>query len=212
MRFEAIVRGDNRSIRLGVLLVLLSIGALAGGIIMNRSLGVFHIPKPDPALILGDSVAGDLRVLASETWEQFMAAFEPRTACFGDVRLEATRDLESRATYDPSTATVTIRVPGTSAMLRGALVHEWAHHIEFQCQDHVTLRPPFLAVLGMPMDSPWRAGDALTGISDIQWAETPSEQFAEATIVMVLGERSIPTQVRVSDLMVRVIEEWAAGD
>ena len=83
----------------------------------------------------------DLKVLATETWGLFVEAFEARSHCFGDVTLKAAYDLDSRAAYDPETSTVAVRVPGTPAMLQGALVHEWAHHLEFQCEEHKALRP-----------------------------------------------------------------------
>src|SRR5512132_758576 len=107
-------------------------------------------PRPLPRLLLDDSVAGDFAVLAQSTWQQFLVAFSGRTACFGDVHLRAVSDLASRAAYDPPTATVTVRVPGTPAMLQGALVHEWAHHIEFQCPAQQQIRAAFLAAQGEP--------------------------------------------------------------
>ena len=160
--------------------------------------------NPPPKLIIDDSVARDFRTLAQESWELFLTLFQARTHCFGDVYFRADSTLSDRATYDPDTATVTIKVPGTPAMLQGALVHEWAHHIEFQCEEHKELRPPFLEAQGLPPDTPWRGGHI--------WAEIPSEQYAEATIDLVLGRRNIPTEIRVSPEAIRVIETWAMGD
>jgi hypothetical protein len=40
----------------------------------------------------------------------------------------------------------------------------------------------------------------------------PSEQYAEATIVLVLGRRQIPNGVHITEDAIRAIEEWAAGD
>lgn len=161
-----------------------------------------------PELIIDESVAGDFETLAIETWDEFLTVFQARTSCFGDVRLHATRTLGSRAAYDPASATVTVRVPGTSAMLQSALVHEWAHHIEFQCNQHKSLRPAFLNALGLPPNTQWRPEVLPVNTS----ADMPSEQYAEATIVLVLGQRQIPNGVRITEDAIRVIEEWAGGD
>jgi len=126
--------------------------------------------------------------------------------------LQARRTLKSRAVYEPRTATVTVRVPGTRAMLQSALVHEWAHHLEFQCEAHQDLRPAFLAAQRLPRDTLWRADDNPADTPMSAWADIPSEQFAEATVEFVLGRRQIPTEVRVTRDAIQVIADWAAGD
>jgi hypothetical protein len=167
--------------------------------------------KPAPRLIPDGSVAGDLRALAQDTWKLFLDVFQARSACFGDVHLQAAKGLHSRAAYDPGTAAVTVRVPATAAMLKGALIHEWAHHIEHQCEAHKQLRPAFLAAQGLPADTPWQVGYSPADIPESEWARIPSEQYAEATIELVLGERQIPTTARVRVEAVRVIAGWASG-
>ena len=173
-------------------------------------------PQPEtavpPNLIFEESVAPDFRVLARETWDVFMGTFAQREDCFGDVQLQADAYLADRAVYDPDMATVTVRVPGTLALLREALVHEWAHHVEFQCEAHQTMRPAFLAAQGLPVDSLWRPDATPLSSSSRQWAEIPSEQYAEAAVQLVLGRRQISTGIRVTQEAVRVIEAWAAGD
>lgn len=165
-----------------------------------------------PRLIADSSVAADLQALADETWIQFLAVFQFRAGCFGDVYLSASHDLDNRAVYEPSTSTVTVRVPATAAMLQGGLIHEWAHHIEYQCEAHKEMRAGFLAAQGLPADITWHTGDAYTKSTERKWASIPSEQYAEAAIVLVLGSRQIPTTVRVSPEAVKVIAGWAAGD
>ncbi len=165
-------------------------------------------PEEPPELVIDESVASDFQALAMETWDEFLTVFQARTSCFGDVRLRATRALGSRAAYDPDSATVTVRVPGTPAMLQSALVHEWAHHVEFQCDEHKTLRPAFLDALDLPPDTQWRPEVLPVNTS----ADMPSEQYAEATIVLVLGRRQIPNGVRITEDAIRTIEEWTAGD
>ena len=168
-------------------------------------------PKPLPRLIIDDSVANDFATLAQATWQQFLKVFRARTDCFGDVYLHAATDLSSRAAYDPKTETVTVRVPGTQAMLQSALTHEWAHHIEFQCPAQKEMRAAFLVAQGLPPDTLWRPDDTPANTPESQWAKIPSEQYAEATIEVVLGGRQIPTTAWVTPEAVRVIEQWAAG-
>jgi hypothetical protein len=168
--------------------------------------------SPDrPRLIADESVAGDLAALAGETWEQFLAVFAARNDCFGDVHLHASPTLANRAAYDPDTATVTVRVPGTRALLQSALIHEWAHHIEFQCPEQEEMRSAFLAAQGLPPDAAWRPNIAPADTLVDMWAEIPSEQYAEAAILLVLGRRQIMTAAPVSEDAVRVLAEWAAG-
>lgn len=167
-------------------------------------------PAVEPRLIAGSSVAPDLQALADETWLQFLAAFQARTGCIGEVHLRAAHDLADRAVYEPATATVTVRVPATAAMLQAGLVHEWAHHLEYRCAAQQELRPAFLAAQGLPADTPWRPDGGATAAGD-SWASIPSEQYAEATVELVLGSRQIPTAARVSPEAVQVIRVWAAG-
>lgn len=164
-----------------------------------------------PSLHVDGSVATDFRLVAVETWDRFLTAFSARKSCFGNVTLRATYSLNSRAVYDPVRATVTVRVPGTVAMLQGALVHEWAHHIEFQCTEHSGLRSAFLAAQGLPPETTWRPHDRPAEIPASMWAEIPSEQCAEAAIAYVLGSRQIPTHARFSQEAVAVLAEWASG-
>lgn len=159
-----------------------------------------------PRLVVHQSVGPDFAVLAEGTWEQFMLAFAARTGCFGDVHLVAVRQLHSRAAYDPATATVRVPVPGTPAMLQSALVHEWAHHVEFQCPAQQEMRADFLAAQELPPTTPWRPED-----EGGHWQNIPAEQFAEAAIAAVLGSRPIPTAIHLSPAAVQVVADWGRG-
>ena len=155
-----------------------------------------------PQLLTSADVAPDLAALADETWAQFTDAFAVRLDCVGDVRLQTTDDLAGRAAYNPSTATVTIEVPATAALLQEALVHEWAHHVEFHCAAHSDMRPDFLAAQSLPPGQDW--------FSASSWADTPSEQYAEAAILYVLGRRQLPTEINISPGAVDVLAAWAS--
>jgi hypothetical protein len=185
----------------GSLLVVVTVVALAGAALATRP----------PHLVVGKSVDADFAALARQTWDQFLTTFWARRDCFGDVRLEATYQLDSRAGYDPATSTATIRVPGTAAMLQSGLIHEWAHHLEFHCPAHEALHAAFLAAQGLPADTPWRPAGRTTEVAADEWADIPSEQCAEAVVELVLGGRPIPTAARVSPAAVQVLDAWAAG-
>ncbi len=166
-----------------------------------------------PAQMIADaSVGNDLGTLALEAWERFLGAFAARQACFDDVRLRAATALASQASYDPATATVTVRVPGTAAVLQGALVHEWAHHVEFQCPAQAALRPAFLAAQGLPPGTPWRPAEIPTDPSAGQWAEIPSEQYAESVVLLVLGSDALPSRARLSPEAIATIARWLEGE
>ncbi|MEM7129024.1 MAG: hypothetical protein AAF702_22010 [Chloroflexota bacterium] len=157
----------------------------------------------EPQMHFSSTVAADFRDLANDTWAQFLSTFSARTDCFGDVTLNTNPDLESRAVYDPRSTTVTVRVPGTPAFLQAALVHEWAHHVEFQCDAHQKLRPTILSLLNLPSDTAWRA--------EHQWADSPSEHYAEAVVELVLGDHPLPTKIRVNQDIVSILSEWSKG-
>jgi hypothetical protein len=123
--------------------------------------------------------------------------------------VKADYDLADRAMYDPRTATVFVRVPERASILKGALVHEWAHHVEFQCEAHTEMRAAFIEAQGMPANTPWRSKDGTTNILSSDWASIPSEQYAETTIVVVSGERPVSTKAPITAEGVEVIRTWA---
>lgn len=166
--------------------------------------GVLLITRPDgpPALLFDDTVPGDLRALATETWEDFLTAHQARRDCISPVVLSATWELDDRAEYRPSSATVVIRVPGTAPNLRNGLIHEFAHHVEFTCPEHEQLRPGFLAAQGLPSSTDWFGGGV--------WETTPSEQYAEATAEVVLGRRAHHGGIFISAEAVAIVRRWGS--
>lgn len=199
-RAAAIATRLTATVGLAAILLLLDWGACAPA-----------APR-QPRLIVDETVGADFEALAQGTWQQFLAAFPAQRGCFGDVHLHAAYSLDSRAGYDPDTVTVTVQVPGTPAMLRSALVHEWAHHVEFQCREQEALQPAFLAAQRLPPDTPWRPDPMPADAPASLWAEIPSEQYAEATVEYVLGGRPIPTRAHLTEEAVRVVARWARGD
>jgi hypothetical protein len=172
-------------------------------------LGAYPGHQPTPRLIIDASVDQDFSALIQEAWGQFLLVFAPRRDCIGDVLVKAEYDLVDRAQYDPQTATVSVRVPERASILKGALVHEWAHHVEFQCGAHTEMRAAFVEAQGMPANTPWRLEDGTTNILSSDWANIPSEQYAETTIVLVLGERPVSTKAPITAEGIEVIRAWA---
>jgi hypothetical protein len=154
-------------------------------------------------------VAPDLANVITRTWARFLRVFAARTDCFGDVVVKADYDLTERATYDPQTTTVSVRVPERASILKGALVHEWAHHVEFQCEAHAEMRAPFVEAQGRPANTPWRLEDGTTNILASDWANLPSEQYAETAIVLVLGNRPVSTNAPITAEGMKVVKAWA---
>ncbi len=167
--------------------------------------GALLITRPDspPALRFDDTVPDDLRALAIETWQDFLSAHPARHDCISPVVLSAAWNLDDRAMYQPSSTTVVIRVPGTAPNLRNGLIHEFAHHVEFTCPEHEELRAGFLAAQGLPASTDWFDGDT--------WATTPSEQYAEATVEVVVGRRAHHGGVSISGEAVIVVRRWGSG-
>jgi hypothetical protein len=172
-------------------------------------LGAYPRHQAMPRLIIDASVAPDFAAVIQETWGQFLLVFAARSDCFGDVRVKADYDLSDRAMYDPQTATVSVQVPERASILKGALVHEWAHHIEFQCAAQTEMRAAFIEAQGLPADTPWRSEGGSVNVLSSDWANIPSEQYAETTIVVVLGERPVSTKASVTAEGVKVINAWA---
>lgn len=162
-----------------------------------------------PRVLIDKSVAPDFAALIEETWSQFLTVFLTRSDCFGDVRVVAVKELEDQAQYDPATATLYVRVPARGSRLRSALVHEWAHHLEFQCAAQVTIRSTFLEAQGFPVDSSWHRDTGSVSLRTYRWASIPSEQFAETTVALVLGEQAVHTPVRITEEGLSIISAWA---
>ncbi|MGB5381826.1 MAG: hypothetical protein WBN35_11185 [Acidimicrobiia bacterium] len=164
----------------------------------------FVIARPDPApeLHFDASVPDDLRAVAVEAWDGFLGAHPARVDCIGPINMSAAWELDDRAEYHPTTATLVIRVPGTAPNLTNDLTHEFAHHVEFTCPEHEAIRPNFLAAQGFPASADWFSGTT--------WETTPSEQYAEATSVVVLGQGGHHDGIVISDEATAVVRRWAS--
>lgn len=156
-----------------------------------------------PELRHDDTVPDDLRALADETWADFLNAIPARHHCVTAPTLQAAWELDSRAEYQPETAVMAVRVPGTPATLRSELIHEFAHHLEFTCPEQEELRSAFLEAQGFRADTPWFDSGA--------WETTPSEQYAEAMVELVDGLRSHRGAIQLTDVAIDVVRNWGEG-
>lgn len=159
--------------------------------------------RPAPVVAVAAGTPDDLRSLVMETWDEFVGSFYARTYCIEPVTVEGAWTLDDRATYDPRRRVIAVRIPATAPSLRASLVHEFAHHVEFTCPAHEQLRPRFLRAQGLSSEASWFSGRA--------WEETPSEHFAEAASVFVLGERPGHLRIAVTPRALAVLGEWARG-
>lgn len=156
--------------------------SLAVVVVAVASLGACgDVVMEPPQLVAGDTVAADFAALADETFGVFVSAAPGVGDCVGTVRLEAALELPDAARYESATQTITVRVPATAPSLQDSLIHELAHHVEATCSSHRQLRPAFLEAQGLDRSTSWFDGSS--------WEETPSEQFAEAVVLFVLGQR-----------------------
>ncbi len=172
-------------------------------LLLAVAIGASACATTTPELLHAESVPDDLRALADEAWDDFLAAVPARHDCFPSVTLEAAWELDTRAEYRPDTATLAVRVPGTPATLRSELMHEFAHHLEFTCSEHRELRTDFLRAQGFAADAAWFEGNT--------WETTPSEQYAEATVEMIEGRRSHQGGILLTTDAVEVVREWGLG-
>lgn len=160
------------------------------------------VPRPAELSITGASPA-DLRVLIVDTWDRFVEAFPARRGCLAPVTVQGAWSLDGRGSYDPVRRLVTVRIPGTAPNLQASLVHEFAHHMEFTCPEQRDVRVPFLAAQGLPLFATWFQGRS--------WETTPSEQFAEAIVQVVLG-RPAHQAVLIHPRSVELLRAWGRGD
>lgn len=180
--------------------------ALVLAVTVSIGLGAAEIPArglAGPVLVVAPGVPNDVRALADGAWRRFVDAFPARRSCIPPVTLLHSWSLTDRATYDPKSHVIVLRVPATAATLRATLIHEFGHHLEFTCPAQRSLRATFLAGSGLPADARWFGGRT--------WEDVPSERFAEAVTVHVLGTFPSHLRVPVSAEALEAIQRWATG-
>jgi hypothetical protein len=154
-----------------------------------------------PALAFGENTPDDLRALASETYQTVVEAFPARKDCLGRLVLSGAWELDDRATYVPDRGEITVRIPATARQLEVSIVHEVAHHLEFSCPAQAGIRPAFLNAQGFDPSDDWFEGAS--------WETTPSEQWATAVVIHVLGRPDERARVTIDARTLDVVRDWA---
>ncbi len=177
------------------LVALLAAGAVVAGAT------VWWLRRPVPRLITAQDVPPEVTESLSTTFADFLAAFPNHHDCIGAVGVVLVGDVPGGdASYDPTTRLIRIGIPTSPQRFPQLLIHELAHHLEATC-DADELWPSVAAIQGLD-EEPRTA----------VWFEDPSEHFADATVEMVLGDRSIHTgQIEIVPGTLDLIERWAAG-
>ncbi len=181
----------------------LIVGAGAGAALLTAALRAVAGGAAPPAsdLTFVQDLPADVRRESDETWRRFTGRFAARTSCWSSVSLELVREVpDGDARYIVSANRIEIQIPTTPARYRESLAHELAHHLERTCPDFDELRAALHPTMGVGEDG-WFDGP--------RWADTPSERFAEAVVVLVNGERvRHETEVPVDPAVVGVLERW----
>lgn len=178
---------------------------LAASLLAGAAAGVWAYAPFRSSISFSGDVPGDVRAVATDTWDRFVDAFPARHECLQSVRLTVAWTHPDRAAYDPDRKLVTLRVPGTSPNLGATLTHEYAHHLEFTCMRGTDplfdFKAAFLAAQGFPPGAPWFEGAS--------WETTPSEQFAEAVTQVVTGRPPLHQRVVLTEEALDLIRAWA---
>jgi hypothetical protein len=172
----------------------------AGAVVGVTAVAAVEAGSRRPAVAFAEGVPSDLEQLVRATWERFTDAIPGRWDCLAPVTVSGAWELDDRASYDPDRGLVVVRIPGTAPNLQASLVHEFAHHLEFTCPEQRSLRSDFLAAQGLPGDTPWFDGAT--------WEQTPSEQYAEGMVEVVLGRAPPPPRIAVTAAAVETIRAW----
>lgn len=146
----------------------------------------------------------DLAEVVVATFETVEGEAGARANCLEGLVVRHAWELDDRASYDPDTATIVLRVPATAVRLEFTLVHEVAHHLEFACPAQVELRAAFLETQGLDPATEWFEGEL--------WEEIPSEQFATAFAQVITGGTDSLRRVAVTNESLALVDAWAKGE
>lgn len=177
---------------------------MAGSVVAVCAAGAVAAALPSRGdLRFTDGTPDDLRAVASDAWERFTRAVPECADRLGVVTIGVAWELPDRARYEPGRALVLIRAPGTAANLEATLLHEFTHHAEHRCPLSAEVRGGFTAAAGLPAGTPWRTGPS--------WDRTPSERFAEAMVVHILGRPPPHVLIHLRPEELSAVAAWARG-
>ena len=156
-----------------------------------------------PTPVFGANTPSDLRALTAETLSRVAEAVANQAECLDGLVVSGAWELDDRARYDPASSEMTVRIPATAAQLETSIVHEMAHHMEFTCPQSEEVRRDFISAQGLPADTAWFDGSS--------WETTPSEQWATALVLHVLGRPDERARISVNADAMEIVRAWAEG-
>lgn len=171
--------------------------AVATLILVSACSGGEVAPRP----AFGPNTPTDLRALTSETLARVAQAVPDRGECLDGLVVTGAWELDDRARYEPASGEMTIRIPATAAQLETSIVHEMAHHMEFTCPQGDDVRRDFIAAQGLPSDAEWFDASS--------WETTPSEQWATAIVLHVLGQPDERARIFITPAAMEIVQDWA---
>jgi len=175
--------------------ILLAIAVIVVGAVVVSSGGNDELPR----VTYREGTPGDVMALGDSSFADVLAAFPARVGCLRDVTVAHNWDLGTEAGFYEANY-IEIEVPNTSAQIRQTYVHEFGHHLDFNCVDR-ELRDAFIAAMGHGPSTDWYS-------ESWSWERRPAEQFAEA-VVAVVGGSPLHADMQLTSDAVRVVEDWA---
>ena len=164
---------------------------------------VFAAFELGPSIEPRQTLPEDVAELTASTWERFEQAFPAQAGCLTDVQLELVEDVPAGAAeYLVAERLIRIEIPTSPRRYVETLTHELAHHIDATCDGEFTIGAAFKDAQGIDSEVAWECVEA--------WEDRPMEQFAEAVVEYVTGDRySHPDIIEVSDESLEIIRRWA---
>lgn len=163
------------------------------------------LPAHAGRVVFPQDVPAEVGRITQEAWSSFLDVFRARRDCIAPVTVVLVRDLaeDADAKYSRTDEVITVLIPTSPRRYPEALVHELAHHLDNTCAAVRELRPRVLAAQGFGPATPWTSGET--------WETIPAEQFAEAVVQAVRGERIVHAdRIRVSVEAVDAITAWGS--
>ena len=167
--------------------------------------GVWAAFEFGPSITPRQNLPDDVALLTETTWDRFVAAFPAQIGCLADVELDLVDDVAGgTARYVASERLILIEIPTSPRRYVESLAHELGHHIEASCDAELVIGAAIKEAQGIDPQLSWYGGEA--------WAARPTEQFAEAVVEYVTGDRFTHSDIiDVSAETFEVVEGWATG-
>lgn len=172
--------------------------ALIGLVLVVATLNADDGP---PRVSYLDGTPGDVMALGDSTFADILETFPDQVGCLRDVTVAHSWDLGPEAGFYQGNH-IEIEVPNSRERIRRTYVHEFGHHLDANCSD-AQLRSEFTSAMGHPDGTDWYSDGR-------PWHQRPSEQFAEA-VVVVVGGSPTHTDMTLTVEAIRIVETWSGS-